>query len=421
MNNVMDLIKMAFSKGKPKADEEQANPQYAHNGNSQFPPANNPQYTPAVAGSQAGSMAPQLPHIDPRGRPEISTDDQLNLYRHLTGIISDPSMAHASAGGRPAPNLGIYGRVVHNEQVAKMGYKYFSWLINGCLGLQIVVAAALTALGAGGGSRVAVTIFGAINTIIAGILTFLKGSGLPNRLKYYQTEWKRVREFIELRERDFCRPNCDLDLYGVVGMVEAMYEEVKMDLEASTPDRFAGFSSSRKTMTQQVEAPSRQATITLPRANTEAMSEKFMESGFGSRVKGLATEIGHRAEQARELGKDLQSRRTHVQDDASREFKEYASRAERLEHALGNKMKDLASDIGHKADETRDEATHLAAQRQREIEEAGREARAYAERVEHAASSRLSGPISVSLSGTTALSSQDARNDSSHSSPPPAH
>jgi hypothetical protein len=51
---------------------------------------------------------------------------------------------HLNEGGRPAPNLGIYARVIHNEQTAKEGYKYFSWLINGCLGLQIVVAASLT-------------------------------------------------------------------------------------------------------------------------------------------------------------------------------------------------------------------------------------------------------------------------------------
>lgn len=133
---------------------------------------------------------PALPHQhlhDDFGRPDLDPSDNLNLFRHLTGIISHPSMSHTdglfSSGGRPAANLGIYARVVHNERDAKRGFKYFSWLINGCLGLQIVVAAALTALGAAGGSRGAVTVFGAINTVFAGILTFLRGSGLPNRLK----------------------------------------------------------------------------------------------------------------------------------------------------------------------------------------------------------------------------------------------
>jgi hypothetical protein len=92
-----------------------------------------------------------LPHVDHNGRPNFAPDDQLNLFRHLTGITSHPSMAHShlgdESGARPAANLGIYARVVHNERDSKIGYKYFSWLINGCLGLQIIVAAALTAMG----------------------------------------------------------------------------------------------------------------------------------------------------------------------------------------------------------------------------------------------------------------------------------
>jgi hypothetical protein len=394
MNSIMNVLRMAFSRGKStESDLEQGRSEHRH-----------PGFTPT------GATEPQLPHIeiDHNARPEISPDDQLNLFRHLTGITSHPSMVHShlEAGGRPAPNLGIYARVVHNEQDAKRGYKYFSWLINGCLGLQIVVAAALTAMGAAGASRSAVTVFGAINTVIAGILTFLKGSGLPNRLKYYQTEWKRVREFIEQRERDFSRPNCDLDIYGVVAIVENMYEEVKIDLEASTPDRFAGFSSARKT-TQQAEPPSKSAAIPLPRTTTEALSEKFLESGFGGRVKDLASEIGHRAQQAKEVAKDLQTHKAHLTDDASREFKDYTERAERVEHGFADKVKDLASEIGHRAHQAQDEARHLQAQQQKEIEDAGKEARAYAQRVEHAASSRLGGPISINLSGTTAAPSRD--------------
>ena len=79
--------------------------------------------------------------------------------------------------------------LVDNEIKQKKQYKLFSRLINSCLGLQIVVAAALTALGAANGSRSAVTVFGAVITVIAGFLTYLKGSGLPGRLQYFQHEW----------------------------------------------------------------------------------------------------------------------------------------------------------------------------------------------------------------------------------------
>src|SRR4051812_43353697 len=106
------------------------------------------------------------PSVQPQIEISGSDNEKLNMFRLLTGITTHPSMDPAAitpSGRRPAPNLGIYARVVHNEMHAKVGFKRFNILINGCLGLQIIVAAALTAMGAGGAGRSAVTTFGAIN------------------------------------------------------------------------------------------------------------------------------------------------------------------------------------------------------------------------------------------------------------------
>lgn len=188
-----------------------------------------------------------------------------------------------------------------------------------------------------------------------------------------------------------------------------------MDLEASTPDRFAGFSSSaRKGMQQAEPMPPTPAKFSLPRTTTGGLSEKFMESGFGGRVKELASEIGHRANQAREVARDLQEHKSHLGEDAGREVKEYAEKAERVEHSFGDKVKDLASQIGHSAHQAQDEAQGFQAQRRREIEEAGREARQYAERAEEAAS-RIGGPITINLSGTNESLSADPRSEHSRS------
>lgn len=84
-----------------------------------------------------------------------------------------------------------------------------------------------------------------MNTILAGFLTFLKGSGLPNRLKYYNNEWSKVREYIEQRERDFARGMEDLDLAEEVGIVERMYESVRRDVEANTPDSYVSIGRGR--------------------------------------------------------------------------------------------------------------------------------------------------------------------------------
>lgn len=159
--------------------------------------------------------------------------DKLLVFRSLTGIDSVPALTEGGHLPRPADNVGIYTRVVTNETNAGRGYRTFSWMINTCLGIQIVVAAAVTALGAASGPHAAVTAFGAINTILAGVLTYLRGSGLPDRLKQYQNRWKNIREYIEQREREFCLDGCDLDVQEEIFIVESMYQSIKDEMESS--------------------------------------------------------------------------------------------------------------------------------------------------------------------------------------------
>lgn len=171
-------------------------------------------------------------------------------------------------------------------------------------------------MGAGGARRSFVTVFGAINTVIAGILTFLKGSGLPNRLKYYQMEWRRIREFIEQRERDFSQPGNDLDLYAVVAMIEAMYDEVKHDLDVSTPERFAGGSRSKP---QQLgrSAGNIDIAVTAP--------------GMSDKLKGLESKFGEVKQVADERTKQMANRAegviTGVESQLDDQIKNLASKA----------------------------------------------------------------------------------------------
>ncbi|KAJ5625470.1 hypothetical protein N7510_001779 [Penicillium lagena] len=195
-----------------------------------YPPVS--QHEPTTQnGNQPGpkSFAPPTTNSDAL----IPPYDKLLVFRSLTGIDSVPALTQGGHLPRPADNVGIYTRVVTNETNAGRGYRMFSWMINTCLGIQIVVAAAVTALGAASGPHTAVTAFGAINTILAGILTYLRGSGLPDRLKQYQNRWKNIREYIEQREREFCLEGCDLDVQEEIFIVESMYQSVKDEMEAS--------------------------------------------------------------------------------------------------------------------------------------------------------------------------------------------
>ena len=165
----------------------------------------------------------------------LPKNDKLLVFRSLTGIDNVPTLTTVDILGRSAPNLGIYTRVVRAETRAALDYRTFSILINTCLGLQIIVAAALTAIGAANGPHALVTIFGAINTVMAGILTYLKGSGMPEKQKHLSQEWTKIREYIEQREREFCLESCELDPGEELAIIERMYEDVSTGFN-STPE-----------------------------------------------------------------------------------------------------------------------------------------------------------------------------------------
>ena len=101
--------------------------------------------------------------------------------------------------------------------------------------LQIIVGAALTALGAAKGPAAAVTFLGAVNTVVAGLLTYLKGQGLPTRLEQYLHLLRTLREHIEAREREFLEPECPLDVDEEIDRVTRMYQEVRQTAQDNAP------------------------------------------------------------------------------------------------------------------------------------------------------------------------------------------
>ncbi|KAF2632111.1 hypothetical protein BU25DRAFT_321465, partial [Macroventuria anomochaeta] len=101
----------------------------------------------------SGSTLPMAFGAPTQAAIENDQNNQLANFRHMVGIHSTKGFSGASHNslhfdGRAAPNVGIYNRVCHREAEAKRGFKFASILINSCLGLQVIVAAALTAMGA---------------------------------------------------------------------------------------------------------------------------------------------------------------------------------------------------------------------------------------------------------------------------------
>ena len=165
------------------------------------------------------------------------SSDRLSIFREKVGI-TEVLDVRPRTSKRKAPNIGIYNRIAVEEREAKLQYFFSALVINTCLLAQVVFASALTALGAGHGSHTQITTLGAANTVIAAVLTFTKGQGLPNRLRQYQCSLRRIREHIEQRERDFAQPGCQLDIDEEMRAIMGMYEEVRQNDENNDPSTY---------------------------------------------------------------------------------------------------------------------------------------------------------------------------------------
>ncbi|KAL8782199.1 MAG: hypothetical protein Q9213_005601 [Squamulea squamosa] len=217
---------------------------------------------------------------DERGPPKLIK------FRYMTGIDTPPTL-HNKSRQRAAKNLGVYTRIVTEERKATYQYYVMSSIINASFLGQILVAATLTALGALGGPSLAITILGSLNTIIAGIQTYLKGQGLPNRIKQYQFGLRKLREFVEDRERDFSHESCKLDVDHVIADVSAMYQAVRQTAEDNTPDTYLPMEGAGKKLLGQKD--NRVTTVEqLPFEHLESADHSGEATAKGSKNVGVS-------------------------------------------------------------------------------------------------------------------------------------
>ncbi len=176
-------------------------------------------------------------HGDADFNSDHPVPSKLVKFRNLTGINTPKSLLDAGFS-RPARNIGIYSRVISEEYRISWQYWLMNGIIEGTFLTQIAVGAALTALGAADSSHIAITILGSLNTVIAGTQTYLKGQGLPNRLKQYEYGLRKLREHIEDLERHFSHDECKLNVDHEIAEVAAMYHAVRQTAEDNTPDTY---------------------------------------------------------------------------------------------------------------------------------------------------------------------------------------
>jgi hypothetical protein len=116
-----------------------------------------------------------------------------DIEKHKTTKDSNQGDQHRDCD---LSNEGLYSRVCKREHSRRLQYLCV-WVLDFCYMAQIAFAAILTLLGASQSSFIVITIFGALNVAIGGVLAIFKGLGLPMRLRKDWLEFQKLRHYID--------------------------------------------------------------------------------------------------------------------------------------------------------------------------------------------------------------------------------
>lgn len=165
--------------------------------------------TPLLASSRTLPYASQATRSDPE-----------NIHLQFCSLAGVPPSTLLDKARQPAiSRRSLYGRAVHKRNAQNRMYLLTASLSNTLLLSQVVLGAALTGLGASGSSHILITVFGALNTIIAGVVAYLKSRGQPMRARMYRDDLDRVVDEIE---------NSEVMWLGIQSGVHG-YDEIAID------------------------------------------------------------------------------------------------------------------------------------------------------------------------------------------------
>ncbi|KAM0431916.1 hypothetical protein ACHAPT_005169 [Fusarium lateritium] len=206
--------------------------------------------------SLGSSLQPPISNEQGNGRFDLkksSEIDQIQVPRHrfLTeaewtilargvGAIRDAeenALVTPTSWWWPAKGLppGLYADVIRRRSLCFYFFHLASTVRWGLLVAQLVLGASLTALGAFSfANGISITVLGAANTVIAGLLALLHNSGLPDRYRYDMAEFEEVEDHIkEILTTRLVR--ADLTLDQVLAQCYDLFHDAKTTVEANMP------------------------------------------------------------------------------------------------------------------------------------------------------------------------------------------
>ena len=154
------------------------------------------------------------------------SNDVHSQFCELVGVPPSNLPPDPKWSSRPTTLYKRATRELHSQNIT---YLVTACLSNTLLLTQVILGAILTALGASESSHVLITIFGVMNTVIAGLVAYLKSRGQPMRARMFRDDMERVVDEIENSEVMWLGIS-----RGVLG-----YDEINTDGEVSVRSEVA--------------------------------------------------------------------------------------------------------------------------------------------------------------------------------------
>jgi hypothetical protein len=212
---------------------------------------------PPVPPSPPASSLSSFSAVPPKDVSSSSQDEPPKVYRlpdadlHIVwealGAASDDerhSLLHPKNFIYPPKGLpdGLYRDVIRSRVVSQYQFFFCSFFFNIALVLQILLGAALTALGSNSKGRdTYITILAAANTVVAGLLALMHNSGMPDRYKNDWTEFDRVEMYLkELIDSGIVKEGLSRDQ-----AIEHCYELYRMAKQTVARNKPAAYMSNR--------------------------------------------------------------------------------------------------------------------------------------------------------------------------------
>jgi hypothetical protein len=176
--------------------------------------------------------------------------NNLTRYREAVGISSTYG-DNADLETARGKATGLYKEIIDSQKTRTIQYRVVNFLYYLALGMQVLMGALLSSLGAQAElHKSAITVFGILNASLAGILALFKGQGLPDRFRKDEYNLRLVQDFIEETDMRLAIRGNDITRKELQNLVEEVFEKYHVARDQAAANKPNSFPPRRSAVPQ---------------------------------------------------------------------------------------------------------------------------------------------------------------------------